>query len=179
MTTGVFAGSFDPITRGHGAIVKKALKVVDRLYVVISVNPDKKGYFPEKKRDGLVKSALMTELSSDEFSRVTVLIAPPGLTVDLCDRLGATVLVRGLRNTTDYEYEATMEQYNTDLAPHITTVYLRTPPGLSHISSSGIKHMVGKPNWPARIEKYIYPSALTAFVAAQFIEDQCYTKIAP
>lgn len=177
MTIGAFAGSFDPITKGHLALIKKATRVVDQLWIVIASNSDKKSYFPDEKKIGLIKSALMFDLTPEELAKCGVIVAPAGLTVDFCDELRATIMFRGLRNTTDYEYEANLEQYNTDLAPHITTVYLRTPPTVTHISSSGVKSLVGQHNWPARIEKYIHPATLSAFMAVQRKKEQCFTEV--
>lgn len=135
MTKAVFPGSFDPITVGHLDIIKRAAAVFDEVTVSILENPGKGCEFTVEQRLELIQDAVAG------IPNVTV-CADTGLLVDHCRRIGARVIVRGIRSGADVEYEATLEQVNSRIAPEITTVYLISKPEHAHISSSLVRQLI-------------------------------------
>lgn len=135
MKTALFPGSFDPFTLGHAAIVEDGLKLFDHIVISIGTNSEKHGMLTVENRSRLIK-----ELYRDE-PRISVEIYE-GLTGEFCRRIGAGFLLRGMRNTVDYEYERNMMLMNKKLFPEITTVLLFTPPQYVAVSSSMIRELV-------------------------------------
>ena len=135
MKIGVFAGSFDPITLGHEDIVMKAMPLFDEIFIAIGVNIDKKYQFPLEDRIKWIENTFA------EFPKVKV-ISYEGLTVDLCKRLNAGFIIRGLRNTTDFEYESIVAEANKKLNPEIETVFFLSDPNLRCISSTVVRDLV-------------------------------------
>lgn len=117
MRTAIIPGSFDPMTLGHKDIVRRALKLFDRVIVAIMINPAKSGRFSfaERKR--------IAELTLSEFPEVTVITAD-GYLADLAAALKAVAIVKGVRNTEDFEYEQDMAVFNHERNPVTETVYL-------------------------------------------------------
>ena len=130
----VFPGSFDPITNGHIDIVDRALKVFDEVIISILVNAEKKPLFSPEERLGLIREAFRGEkrVRGDTFS---------GLLVDYAMRIGASVIIRGLRAISDFEYEFQMALMNRRLNPRIETVFLMAPEGFSYLSSRLVKEV--------------------------------------
>ena len=135
MKIGVFAGSFDPITRGHEDIVLQALPLFDEIIVAIGVNIDKKYAFPLEKRVKWIENTFA------EYPKVKV-ISYQGLTVDLCRNMNAGFIIRGLRNTADFEYESIIAEANKKLASDIETVFFLSDPNLRCISSTVVRDLV-------------------------------------
>lgn len=133
MVKAIFPGSFDPLTNGHLETIQTAAKIFDQLYVVIMTNTQKNYLFKEEERVSLAKKAL------DSISNVKVIGRPVELTIDVARELGASTIVRGLRNDADFNYEREIAQINKTLAPELNTVFLLTGPENSFISSSMIK----------------------------------------
>ena len=131
----LFPGSFDPFTRGHAALVEEALNLFDRVVVGIGNNVAKTGLLPVEARKRLVDDLYARE------PRVEAQIYT-GLTGELAERIGACAILRGVRNTTDFEYERTMEATNHRLCPSITTVMLFTPASVADISSSTVREVL-------------------------------------
>lgn len=130
---GVYAGSFDPCTIGHVDIVERALRLVDTLHIVIGVNPRKSSFVPTEERLKTIR-----ELYSDN-PRVIVALNEE-LTATYAKKHGATVLIRGIRNVTDMEYERSMADI------HLThfgldTILLFSSPELASISSSVVREL--------------------------------------
>ena len=135
MKTAVFAGSFDPITRGHEDIVMKALPLLDEIIIAIGVNIDKKYAFPLEKRIKWIENTFA------EYPKVKV-VSYQGLTVDFCKKMNAGFIIRGLRNTTDFEYESIVAEANKKLAPDIETVFFLSDPSLRCVSSTVVRDLV-------------------------------------
>lgn len=135
MKIGVFAGSFDPITRGHEDIVMKAMPLFDEIFIAIGVNIDKKYQFPLEDRIKWIENTFA------EYPKVKV-VSYEGLTVDLCKRLNASFIIRGLRNTTDFEYESIVAEANKKLNPEVEMLFFLSDPNLRCISSTVVRDLV-------------------------------------
>lgn len=132
--TAIFPGSFDPFTRGHAAVVGQALNLFDRVIIGIGNNVTKAGFLSVENRKRLIE-----ELYADS-PRVEACIYK-GLTGEFAEKMGACAIIRGVRNTTDFEYERTMEATNHRIYPEITTVMLFTPAPVADISSSTVREV--------------------------------------
>ena len=132
MKTAIFPGSFDPFTRGHEAIVEKALHLFDKVIIGIGSNVAKQGLLSVENRKRLI---------DDIYARVEAMIYG-GMTGDFAQQVGAAAVIRGVRNTTDFEYERTMAATNRRLYPAVVTVMLFTPPDVADISSSTVREVL-------------------------------------
>lgn len=130
----VFPGSFDPFTVGHQSVLNKALPLFDEIVVGIGVNSEKKCLFPIEKRIEWIK----TIYKNEPKIRVETYDV---LTIDFCKKVSASYLLRGLRNTIDFEYEKTIAQMNFNMAG-IETVFFITSPEYSTISSTSIRDIL-------------------------------------
>jgi pantetheine-phosphate adenylyltransferase len=162
MNIGLYAGSFDPITKGHLAVIRQALKVVDKLHVVVAVNPDKKGMFDMPERVGLIKKALREQLAYINKDRIVVDSITNMLTVAYARLVDAKILVRGLRNGADYAYERSQAAINWKLAPEIETIFIPTPVDYEEVSSSTVKGLMKLPGGEVAASEFVTPSVLAA-----------------
>ena len=135
MRTAIFPGSFDPFTKGHEAIVEQALRLFDRVVIAIGENIGKRSLLSLEARKQLI-----TDLYASE-NRVEC-ISYSSLTGDVAREVGASAIVRGVRNGIDFEYERTLAQTNGRLFPEIETVLLLTPPTLADVSSSTVRELL-------------------------------------
>lgn len=131
----VFPGSFDPFTRGHESIVRRVLPLFDKVIVAIGVNSHKQYFFSLEKRKEFIAHTFrdLTNVTVDSFS---------GLTIDYCRKMGAKYIVRGLRTTTDLEFEKAIAQMNKSMADDIETLFILPTPELSAINSTIIRDIV-------------------------------------
>ena len=130
----IFPGSFDPFTRGHAAIVDEALRLFDKVVIAIGHNTAKRGLLSVEARKALIERVYASE------PRVELSIYT-SLTGDEARRVGATTIIRSVRNTIDFEYERTMERANREIYPELKTVILLAPVGVEHISSSLVREL--------------------------------------
>lgn len=158
MKKAVYPGSFDPITYGHIDIAKRALKVFDKLIIVISVNKTKNTMFTSEERVDMV-----TEVMKDYKDQIEV-IQSDDLTVKQTKQLGATHIVRGLRAVTDFEYEFQMMHANRALEKEIDSVFLMTDNEFSYLSSTTVKEIA------------YFSGDLSAFVP-KYIEELIINKV--
>lgn len=128
----VFPGSFDPITRGHENILRRAAALFDEVIVAIGVNQDKQGMFPLERR------MEWCEKTFSDLGHVSVM-SFEGLTADFCKSVGAGWLIRGVRNGGDFEYERTIAQMTKYLDSDLETLILFTDPEHAPISSSVVR----------------------------------------
>lgn len=135
MRIAVFPGSFDPFTRGHEAIVTEALRLFDKVVVGVGDNILKSGLLDIDARKRLIDDLYRTN------DRVEAKIYR-GLTGDFARQEGAAAILRGVRNTTDFEYERTMESANHRLYPDLVTVMLFTPLEVADIASSTVREVL-------------------------------------
>lgn len=131
----VFAGSFDPVTIGHESIVKRAIPLFDEIIVAIGVNTRKNSLYSQEQREEWLS------LVFSGFPTVKV-TSYKGLTIDYCKKAGASYLLRGIRNSIDFEYEMGIAQVNRDIYPDIETVFLMTLPEHSHINASIVREII-------------------------------------
>lgn len=133
MTRAILPGSFDPVTNGHIDLANRALKMFDDVVVAVLINAQKKPLFTVEERQHFIRSSM-----HDERVRC---ITFEGLLVDVAKRMGAKVLIRGLRAVSDFEYECQMAMMNRDLAPEIETVFLMPQSCYSFLSSRMVKEV--------------------------------------
>ena len=129
MKKALFPGSFDPFTRGHEAIVRRALALFDKIYIAVGVNTDKHYMFTPEQRLDRIRAFFPDD------SRVEV-VTYSDMTVDLCRRLGVQFILRGIRNAEDFAYEQTVAAVNHTLDPTIDTVILLSDTEHQDISST-------------------------------------------
>ena len=137
----IYPGTFDPITFGHIDVIKKSLKVVDKLIVAITDNIHKDYLFSIEERIEMVKKSLFVDL---RLNKKKIIVVPfDTLTIDLCKKYNATVIIRGLRAVSDFEYEFQLAGMNKKLDKNIETIFLMSDIENEIISSKFIKE-IGK-----------------------------------
>ena len=156
MKRAIYPGSFDPLTLGHLDMIERSAKIVDELVIGVLNNSAKNSLFSLDERVSMIKE--MTE----SMPNVTV-ASFDGLLVDYMKEINATIIVRGLRAVTDFEYELQMAQTNRVLAPDVDTVFLTTSLQYSYLSSTIVKEFAS------------YGGDISKFVPARFI-DRIYEK---
>ncbi|MBP5330811.1 MAG: pantetheine-phosphate adenylyltransferase [Lachnospiraceae bacterium] len=152
MKTGLYPGTFDPVTRGHLDIITRSAKLVDRLVIGVLPNQAKRPWFTVEERMELIRKCTVGIPNVEVMSF-------DGLTVDFGEKLGANMIVRGLRAITDFEYELQIAQINHKLNPNIDTVFFTTNVEYSYVSSSIVKEVAS------------YGGDISSFVCPQIIDD--------
>jgi pantetheine-phosphate adenylyltransferase len=128
----LYPGSFDPITRGHEDLIHRSLEFVDKLIVAVAVNVAKQPLFALEERVALIKQTISDKVDVQSFD---------GLLADFAKKVGASVIVRGLRAVSDFEYEFQMALMNRNLAPEVETVFLVPAFDLTYLSSSLVREV--------------------------------------
>lgn len=137
--TGFYPGSFDPVTNGHLDVIERACKLVDRLVVGIGVHAAKQPFLSADRR-----KALLAEVIAPIAQRTSTDIALmefDGLMVHAAQRAGANIVIRGLRDTTDYNYEMQMVGMNAQMVPDLQTVFVPSSPYVRHISATLVRQI--------------------------------------
>jgi len=136
---GFYPGSFDPLTNGHLDVIERACKLVDELVVAVGINPSKKPLFSHADRIELLQQTLepVGKRTSTEFKVVEF----NGLMVNAARANGAKLIIRGLRDTTDYNFEMQMVGMNAQMAPDLQTVFLPSSPHVRHISATLVRQI--------------------------------------
>lgn len=134
---GVYPGTFDPITSGHTEIVRRAMRVVDRLVLGPAINIGKGPLFSLEERVAMLKD-MVADLPADMHSRIGV-VPFTGLLVHFAREVGASIIVRGLRAVSDFEYEIQMANMNARMEPSIETIFLMASDRHQFIASSLVK----------------------------------------
>lgn len=139
--TALYAGSFDPITNGHLDVVRHAVRLADKLVLAVGVNPGKAPLFSADERLAMLQEicAPIAREAKCELACVTF----SGLVVEAAHKAGATVLVRGLRDSTDFNYEMQMAGMNAALSPEIQTVFLPASPAARPITATLVRQITG------------------------------------
>ena len=137
--TAIYPGTFDPITFGHIDVIKKSLKIVDKLIVAVSNGNSKKYLFNSSERVQIIKKALFKDLKNDK-KRIKV-ITFNNLTTSLCKKYNSTLILRGLRAVSDFEYEFQLAGMNRKLNNKIETIFLMSDLENQIISSRFVKEI--------------------------------------
>ena len=139
MKTAFYPGSFDPATNGHLDILGRALELADKVIVAIGIHPAKKGLFTFEERKAILVEAATTAFG-DKANGMSI-ISFEGLVVDAAKLHGATILIRGLRDATDFDYEMQMAGMNGAMAPDIQTVFLPASPQTRPITATLVRQI--------------------------------------
>jgi pantetheine-phosphate adenylyltransferase len=164
----VYPGSFDPITFGHLDIAARAASLFDELHIVVVHNPAKTPFFSSEDRVSLIEASFSEAarfgkaFPSSKQAKVVVSTMDSGLLVDYCKKVGASVLIKGVRNNADLEYELPMARVNRDLAG-VETVFLPADPSQGFVSSSLVKQVA---ELGGSVDKYV-PSAVVKALKAK------------
>lgn len=134
MTIAIYPGTFDPITNGHIDVIERASKMFDKIIVVIAINSKKVNLFTEEERLMMVQNSL-THLSNVEIEFHNGLIA------EYAKRIGANVLVRGIRSVTDFEYELQIAMMNRKMEPELQTIFFTPHEKYTYLNSSIIREL--------------------------------------
>ena len=134
MRIAIYAGSFDPITRGHEDLMLRSLGFVDKLVVAVAVNSAKQPLFSEEERVRLIRGAMVDEPRIEVHSF-------HGLLVEFAGKVQARLLIRGLRAVSDFEYEYQMALMNRHLAPRLETVFMIPSLDTTYISASLVREV--------------------------------------
>ena len=132
--TALYPGTFDPITNGHIDIIKRASKLFDKIIVTIAVNSSKKQLFSKKERKDMIEKCVKN------FKNVSVDVFD-GLLIDYAKRKNASVLIRGLRAVSDFEYEFQMSLINNKLDSEITTIFMMPNEKYTYLNSSIVREL--------------------------------------
>jgi pantetheine-phosphate adenylyltransferase len=133
MKIAVFAGTFDPFTIGHQDIVLRALPLFDKIIIAIGINEEKSPYFSLEERINIINKSFLNH-------KKIIVETYTGLTGEFCKKNDAQYLLRGIRNTIDFQYENDLAQANKELF-ELETVFFITKPTLTHISSSLVREL--------------------------------------
>ncbi len=132
--TACYPGSFDPVTLGHMDVIKRVAKVVEKLFIAVMDNPDKKPLFTAAERVGFIRDEVkgFLNIEVEPFS---------GMAAAFVAEKKADIIIRGVRDFNDYQYELTMAEYNKELTGGTDTWFISPSPGLAHISSGAVKEV--------------------------------------
>ena len=136
-TVAVVPGSFDPMTLGHRNVIVRCASLFDRVVVGILINPDKQGMFTMEERK------MIAALSLSDLPNVTV-ETDSGYLTDFAERMGASIIVKGVRTAADFEYEQKMAYFNRARNPGIETLYLPADEGMTEISSTAVREKLSR-----------------------------------
>jgi pantetheine-phosphate adenylyltransferase len=139
MTIAIYAGSFDPITNGHMDVLQGSLRLANKVFVAIGVHPGKAPLFSFEERVDLIKRVAIDVFGKDG-ERIDV-IAFDGLLIDAARKYGASLMVRGLRDGTDLDYEMQMAGMNGKMAPELQTVFLPADPAVRTITATLVRQI--------------------------------------
>lgn len=135
MKIAVFPGSFDPITKGHESIIRRSLPLFDEIYIAIGVNSKKDYLFSLDQRIDWIKKTFENE------SKIKVK-SYEGLTIEFCKNINARFIIRGLRNSADFEYEKGIGQINKAVFPELETIFLLSLPEYNIINSTIVRELI-------------------------------------
>lgn len=152
---GVYAGTFDPPTKGHFHVIRQAAPLFDTLYVATGVNPGKKPMFTVEERTEMLESIIQSEGLGN-----VVVGSYSGLLVHYARSINASFIVRGIRSSKDFDYEADVKMLNGRVDPKIETIYLIPPRELTDVSSSAVKGFVGFDGWENVVADFVHPIVL-------------------
>ena len=136
----IYPGTFDPITFGHIDVIKKSLKIVDRLVIATTDNANKDYFFSIDERITIIKNSLFKDL---KLNKKKIIVIPfETLTIQLCKKFKASIIIRGLRAVSDFEYEFQLAGMNRKLNQNIETIFLMSDVENQIISSKFVKEII-------------------------------------
>ena len=154
MTIGIYPGTFDPITLGHIDVINKSLKIVDKLIIATTDNINKDYFFSIEERLEILNKSLFKDL---KLSKKKIMIVPFNtLTIDLCKKYKADIIIRGIRAVSDFEYEFQLAGMNKKLDNNIETVFLMSNIENQIISSKFVKEIA---RLKGNVNKFLTKSA--------------------
>ena len=151
----IYPGTFDPITYGHIDVIKKSLKIFDRVVVATTDNVNKNYYFSIEERLLIIKNSLFKDLKLDK--KKIIVVPFDTLTIDLCKKYKANVIIRGLRAVSDFEYEFQLAGMNRKLNNQVETIFLMSDVENQIISSKFVKEIA---KFNGNINKFLTKSAV-------------------
>jgi pantetheine-phosphate adenylyltransferase len=158
----IYAGSFDPLTNGHLDVLKASLAVADVVHAAIGIHPGKKPLFSFEERLDLIEKAARSEFGTDA-ERIKV-VSFDGLVIDAARKVGASIMIRGLRDGTDLDYEMQMAGMNETMAPDLQTVFLPASPSVRTITATLVRQIA---SMSGDIRPFV-PAAVAKALAAKF-----------
>ena len=147
MRHAVYAGTFDPFTKGHEHILNQALPLFDQVTLAIGVNPAKKTMFHLSDRMDMLNDLALSNVQVRSFENEYL--------VNFAQSIGAQFVIRGIRNVADFEYEHAMAQVNLKINPDVRTVFFMADPEFAAISSSMVKSLIGPEGWEYVAKPYV------------------------
>lgn len=162
----VYPGSFDPITNGHLDIIERATYLFDEVYVLVAINPAKanRGLLDPEMRVKLVAASLSPDVREHVKVDYTKKLEA---TVDICTKVGARAMIRGLRTVTDFDSEFELAVANMELGPHVETVFMVPKPVNHFVSSSKVREIL-KLRGPESVRNLVPKKVFDYFVSEQF-----------
>jgi pantetheine-phosphate adenylyltransferase len=155
MKTAIYPGTFDPITLGHADVIQKSLKICDRLIVATTNTKNKNYFFPIDKRIEIIKSSLFSDLKLNK--KKIVITSFDTLTINICKKYNASIIIRGLRAVSDFEYEFQLAGMNKKLNNKIETIFLMSDVENQIISSKFVKEIA---KLKGNISKFVTKSVI-------------------
>ena len=159
--TAIYPGTFDPITNGHLSVISRALKIFDKLVIVILINPQKSPLFSLEERIFMIKETLKNKSNIEVESF-------EGLLVDYCDRVETTTIIRGLRAVSDFEYEFQMAMMNRHLNPNVETFFMMASEAHFYTASRLVKEVAALGGDVSALVPDVVNRRLLATVLPQF-----------
>lgn len=149
----VYAGSFDPLTKGHWWVIEQALELADKVVVFVAQNAEKKG----GKFSGQERKDMIESVAKDHGveKRIEVMLVQNEYVAVKAKKIGANYMIRGIRNSNDFDQEATLQRANSEVLMGAKTLFVMPPRELDGVSSSFVKAMVGPIGWHWQIKKFL------------------------
>lgn len=161
MKIAIYAGTFDPFTLGHESIVEAGSKLFDKVIVLIAYNANKKGMFTLNQRKKQIEEVI------HKYPNVELRVITDEFVASVAAKQKAGYLIRGIRDSVDYEYEQKIEKINKKINPNLQTVYISAPVELSEISSSMVKSLVGFAGWQKIVSTMVNERVLSDLMRAK------------
>ena len=137
---GFYPGTFDPVTLGHTDVIRRAAALLDKLIIGIGINPNKVPMFPDAERIAMLEGEVRAIARATETDISVVTFS--GLAVEAARKNGASIIIRGVRDGTDFDYEMQMAGMNGEMAPDIQTVYVAASPAVRHIAANLVRAVI-------------------------------------
>jgi pantetheine-phosphate adenylyltransferase len=137
---GFYPGTFDPVTLGHTDVIRRAAALLDKLIIGIGINPSKAPMFPDAERIAMLEGEVRAIARATETDISVVTFS--GLAVEAARKNGASIIIRGVRDGTDFDYEMQMAGMNGEMAPDIQTVYVAASPAVRHIAANLVRAVI-------------------------------------